>query len=470
MSKEILIAESDKVVQRELERIFEITDYKIILSESEEALIRAKLFRPDLIIGGREVYRAVKGDPEFKGIPFILLLDPFEDLTEKERESLHIDGIISRPLNGDEILNSIDRVMEIGESLSREGYGAKEEKRKTSFGEEDKKIEMSEESLSLGERGEGEEEEIIELVDVVEEPEAKLSITDFAIPPKEEPFREIPPLEHWEKEETLSIQQEEKGELIEKEEWVERAEPEEKAPEEEFFEKIELEEILEKVERLEPLIEKEWPAPEMERAEKIIEPVQPPGKPEPSIGVTSEETPPEMELEELSEEEFPEAFLEELEEELERLEEGVEEIQEEIKAEKLEEEEVLKSLEEEGRPEVPSAPVVEEVLPQPFPLEKEAEKELIPLAEEQPVQKVSTMAGEVPLPIFSMEKRIEEIISRGVGEMMQDFMTKIIPEMTQQLLTLTLDRIERMVREVVPEIAEKAIQEEIKRLEKEEKE
>jgi hypothetical protein len=458
MTKEILIAESDRVVQKELERIFEVTDYKIILSESEEALIRARLFRPDLIIGGKEVYRAVKGDPEFKEVPFILLLNLFEDLSDKERESLQVDGIISRPLNGDEVLNSIDRAMEIGRSLPREEYGKEEEERRAV---------MVEESLSLGEVGEGEEEEIIELVDVVEEPEAKMSITDFAISPKEEPFREIPTLGPWTKEEEkpIPLEHEEKRELREKEEWVERGEGgEEKTPEEEFFEKIELEEILQKVERLEPMIEKEWAAQEVEREEKGIEPTEPLKEAPPFVEITPEKTAPEMELEELSEEEFPEAFLEELEEELEKLEEGVEEVQEEIKAERLEEEEIFEPVEKEPLIEVPPSSMVEEARVEPFPIEKEVEKEIIPIGEELPAKKVPE--EELPSPLLSVEKRIEEIVAKGVGEMMQDFMTKIIPEITQHLLTLTLDRIERMVRDVVPEIAEKAIQEEIKRLEK----
>ena len=38
--------------------------------------------------------------------------------------------------------------------------------------------------------------------------------------------------------------------------------------------------------------------------------------------------------------------------------------------------------------------------------------------------------------------------------------------MTQNIINLTIERIERMVREIVPELAEKMIQEEIKRLQK----
>jgi hypothetical protein len=53
--------------------------------------------------------------------------------------------------------------------------------------------------------------------------------------------------------------------------------------------------------------------------------------------------------------------------------------------------------------------------------------------------------------------------------MMEGFITKLVPEMTQSIINLTIDRIERMVKEIVPELAEKMIQEEIKRLQKGEK-
>ena len=53
--------------------------------------------------------------------------------------------------------------------------------------------------------------------------------------------------------------------------------------------------------------------------------------------------------------------------------------------------------------------------------------------------------------------------------MMGEMMTKLVPEMTQNVVGFTLERIEKMVKEVVPDLAEKAIQEEIKRLQKGEK-
>ena len=42
--------------------------------------------------------------------------------------------------------------------------------------------------------------------------------------------------------------------------------------------------------------------------------------------------------------------------------------------------------------------------------------------------------------------------------MMEGFITKVLPQMTQNILNLTVERIEKMVKEIVPDLAEKAIQ------------
>jgi len=122
MAKEILIADSDKTDQKEFQRIFETTDYHLIFSESgEDALLRAKLFKPDMIIasgaglqekGGLELCGAIKGDPDFKHIPFILISSIFDEISEKDRKRFQADGVISKPLNEGEILDLVDNLME----------------------------------------------------------------------------------------------------------------------------------------------------------------------------------------------------------------------------------------------------------------------------------------------------------------------------------------------------------------------
>jgi CheY-like chemotaxis protein len=458
MANEILIADADKADQEEFQRIFETTDYHLIFSESgEDVLLRIKFFKPDMIIasgtglremGGLELCGVLKGDPEFKHIPFLLISDIFNEISEKDRQHARADGVISKPLNENEVLNLVDQLME-GEFGKKEG-------------------EMKE--FSLEEIGEGEEEEIIELVDVVEEPETRISIHDFIAAEKtekEEPFGEITPLESWEKLELdekpigkdVGLQLEEaRGDRdlgLKKE-----VTPKEPTPEEELFQKIELEEILQKVEQLKPSIEREWPSQieagaaeeepfkmeefeekplnleefevalqkevKSELPEEELEPflIEEP-KPEISEKIFSvEESVEEEELKELPEEEFPDEFLEEIlgEEEISAIEEPKKGRAEEIREDRFDR--------------VKAPPRIEE--------------EIRPL-------------------VKTVDKQMQEVISQKVQEMMEEIVKKLVPEMTQNVVGLTIDRIEKMVKEVVPDLAEKAIQDEIKRLQKGEK-
>jgi len=291
MAKEILIADSDKGDQKEFKKIFETTDYNVVFSESgEQTLLRIKLFKPDLIIAGAslkeksglEVYKAVKADPESKQIPVVLLSNVFKEISEEDRKRVRADGIITTPFQEDEILNLVDRLMEeekIGGK--KEGIIGREMEWK-SIADIGKAAPPKEEELLLDELVEEREEEIIELVDVVEEPELKMSIHDFVAPEKETPFTEITPLESWEK-------------LMEEEKPADRRfkfAPDEKertakgmslklgeevtlggeALEKDLLEKIELEEILQKVEQLSPSLEKEWPPEERKRASEAVLP------------------------------------------------------------------------------------------------------------------------------------------------------------------------------------------------------
>lgn len=468
MAKEILIADSDKADQEEFQRIFETTDYHLIFSErGEDALLRAKLFKPDMIIasgtslqemGGLELCGAIKGDPDFKHIPFILISSIFDEISEKDRQNVQANGVISKPLNEDEILNLVDHLME------EEAIGKREEM-----------VSEKREEFLLDEGGEGEgEEEIIELVDVVEEPEPRMSIDNFITSAKEEPLGEITSLESWEKPE-IEEKPEEKELVLRPEKEIgevdlplKRKMPSKDAsPEEELFEKIELEEILEKVEQLKPFLEKEWPSEKEVRdieekpftleepAEKYLdleefetalqkevaaelpgEEVQPffieePKKKISEEAILIEESVEEEELKELPEEEFPDELLEEI----------------------LGEEEIS-AIEE------PKESRLEEVRPK----ERKAEEVRIDRLEEVEAPKIPL--EEVPPLVRPVDKKMQEVISQRIQEMMEEIITKLVPEMTQNVVDLTMERIEKMVREVVPDLAEKAIQEEIKRLQK----
>ncbi len=494
VAKEILIADSDKADQEEFQRIFGDTDYHLVFSESgEDALLRAKLFKPDMIIasgtglremGGLELCGAIKGDPEFKHVPFILVSSIFDEISDRDRERFHADGVISKPLNEMDVLNLVDHLVE--------------EKR---GGKRGKMTSEKPGDFLLDETEEG-EEEVIELVDVVGEPEPRMSIENFVPPENEKSLGEMTSLESWERlefdEKPLGREPrppEKKIEDIDSQ--FEKKMPYREArPESELFEKIELEEILEKVEELKPSLEREWPSEKevkyaeekpvkmeepseryqefpkfgapiqeearaelMEKEQKAVleevasieetieeEEVQPLHMEEPS-GKIPEKTRPaetlveEEELQELPEEEFLEEFLEEM----------------------LKEEEIggIEKPEEARSKEVEIEEIRFEGLEPPRILEKEIK----PL-----VSEMSKQIQEGSPLVKVVDKHLEEVIAKGIQDMVGDFITKVLPIMTQHIIGLTAERIEKMVKDIVPDLAERAIQEEIKRLQKGEKE
>jgi CheY-like chemotaxis protein len=484
MAKEILVADSDKGDQEEFQRIFETTDYHLVFSESgEDALLRVKLFTPDMIIAsgedlkkmsGVELCGAIKEDPEYQHIPLILISGKLGGISEKDRQRVRANGLISKPLNEDEVLNLVDQLMEEGAMEEREEMMTRKEK-----------------GSLLDEIGE-EEEEIIELVNVVGEPETRMSINDFVTTEKQGPFGEITPLESWEKLEVKEEPEEKKFVLHPEKQVVEeidlqverRRPPKEAIPEEDLFEKIELEEILEKVEQLKPSLEKEWPSEKevsvseeepllieeptespldlsefeaalqgevkTERGAIDIEPLsfEIPQREVKEEAIPVEESVVEEELKEVPEEEFPDELLEEIlgEEEIHAIEEPKERRAEEIK--------------------------IGEVKTEGLGIDRLQEREIPRIFEEKRpalVRKLETQLEELTPLAKMVDKHLDEVIAKGIQDLVEDFVTKMLPEMTQHIIGLTAERIEKMVREIVPDLAEKAIQEEIKRLQKGEK-
>jgi DNA-binding response OmpR family regulator len=279
MAKEILIADSDKGDREEFQSIFKTTNYNIVFSESgEQASLRVKLFKPDLIIlgahlsgkSGLEVFKEIKAEVESKHIPIIFLSNIFEEFSEEDQKRVQADGVITKPFHGDEILNLVDRLIEGEEMQSKDEKIVGREMEWKSIADIEKiPSEEKKESL-LDQAGEAEQEEIIDLVDVAEEPDVKMSINDFVAPEKEEPTTGITPLESWEKliEEEKPADKSFKFALDETERDAKglslkldedsfiRSETSNK----ELLNKIELEEILQKMEQMVPSIEKELPS------------------------------------------------------------------------------------------------------------------------------------------------------------------------------------------------------------------
>lgn len=537
MAKEILIGDSDKANQKAFQKIFGTTDYHLVFSESgEDVLLRVKLFKPDLIIAGTalsekngyELCEAIKNDPDFRSIPFILLLNMSEEISDQDRNRLKPDGILSKPLHESQVVTLVDRLLE---GMRSKGGGMPGKKMVL-----ETFADMGEERFASSQTGGEEEEEVIDLLDVledvVEEPESKMSIDDFVVPGKAEPFGEIPSLESWEKlgeEEKVAA---EEGLILSVEGGEEETKdfpfklkkegPPPKEPEEEdLFEKIELEDILEKVGKIElpsdieePAergfkLSKGEPAPVQEPEEKpfafdefeialkkgveVRVPRQEPPKEEALQPFSFEETkeevteegvpleiPIEGKVERLEEEEFPKDLLEDMlkeeelkekglgEEELEEeelKEEGLQE--EELKEEKLFEEEEL--LEEGGLSE-------EELLEEEKPLEEETLEVVRGLKEEERIELFEGL--ETPEVHGERKRAIAEapgmIAARAEAiEAHRVFETGVTPPLRrveQQMEEVISGRVQVMMEEFitkhVPEMTKDIVQLTIGRIEK----
>ncbi|MBA7652244.1 Alkaline phosphatase synthesis transcriptional regulatory protein PhoP [subsurface metagenome] len=118
--KKILIAD-DKPEAVELVRVsLEGEDYEIVgASNGKEALKRARLERPDLILldivmpkmDGFEVCRKLKKDPEIQEIPIIMLTAKGQKVDQEKARQLGARDYITKPFSPSALLTKIEEIL-----------------------------------------------------------------------------------------------------------------------------------------------------------------------------------------------------------------------------------------------------------------------------------------------------------------------------------------------------------------------
>jgi CheY-like chemotaxis protein len=190
MAIEILIADPNKAAHKAFEEVFRGTGYNVTFSENgEDALLKMRSMRPALVIAdvtmsdksGKELCQMLKGDPDLSKVPFVLLGGPFDEDLEEERNQVKADGAITKPLKREPILSLVDGLL-AGEPVSgiaeavggmaQPVEGTPEPFEAGGKGEEEI-LELHGIEEATNPRNPGGEEEVIELVDIVEEPAAK---------------------------------------------------------------------------------------------------------------------------------------------------------------------------------------------------------------------------------------------------------------------------------------------------------
>jgi CheY-like chemotaxis protein len=501
ITKEILIAESDQAVWEDFKGIFAQSDYRLIFSgNGEDAYQQVVLFRPDLVIaavsmlgerGGFQLCTEIKSDKECGEIPVVLLKGVFDEVSDADGDRCRADGVISKPLEREEILDLVDR-------LTAEGTM---EKKKDSLLDELDRLDR---------------EEIIELVDVIEEPEPKVKISDRTLQESktslddwEKPTDDAEAfvseqessqvdlklnLDSFSENETPDVErqidsrkapesQDPLGELAPIETWDlaltgQRESGEEGPPEDELTLSLDLgagkpaekrniqssghaqdfspagkqtdaalppnHEVPDRSFSLEEFenalhreVKTEFLEPENNRSEYPImpPPMNVPGKPTDTDAL-------EVDFESLFQEEPLDPILSETPSEVSLEEEDLTKVPEQLQDTLVEEEEI-------GEGDV---------------------RPVFAASERKRAVAESTRSPERAGALSRPDQQAQELIAKGIQRMMDDFVQKVVPEMAQHMVALTMARIEAMVRDMIPGLAEKAIQEEIKRLKGDEKE
>ena len=122
--KKILVIDDDTILVRILDKSLRADGYEVIGAlKGGTGIERAKNEHPDLIvldlmlpdIGGTEVTRRLKGDPQTKDIPILFITVTMGVENDKGDEHIEIDGkkyrIFAKPLHNRKLLSTIRKLI-----------------------------------------------------------------------------------------------------------------------------------------------------------------------------------------------------------------------------------------------------------------------------------------------------------------------------------------------------------------------
>lgn len=116
MPKQILLADDSITIQKVIALTFAGEDYKITAVDNGlDAIAKARELRPDIILAdvvmpqknGYEVSTEIKNDPELKNIPVLLLAGTFEPFDEDEAKKVGADGFIIKPFESQALIQKV---------------------------------------------------------------------------------------------------------------------------------------------------------------------------------------------------------------------------------------------------------------------------------------------------------------------------------------------------------------------------
>jgi CheY-like chemotaxis protein len=117
MPKTLLLADDSVTIQKVVGISFANEDVRIVtVDNGDDAVARARDIKPDIVLAdvvmpgksGYDVCAAIKGDPELRGVPVLLLTGTFETFDEDRAARVGADGHITKPFEAQALVELVN--------------------------------------------------------------------------------------------------------------------------------------------------------------------------------------------------------------------------------------------------------------------------------------------------------------------------------------------------------------------------
>jgi CheY-like chemotaxis protein len=121
VSHKLLLADDSLTIQRVIELTFSGEEIQVVaVGDGEQAIARIPTERPDIVLAdiampkrsGYDVAAFIKGHPDFKHIPVLLLAGAFEPVDDAKAEQVGCDGVLVKPFEPQQVVARVRELLE----------------------------------------------------------------------------------------------------------------------------------------------------------------------------------------------------------------------------------------------------------------------------------------------------------------------------------------------------------------------
>jgi CheY-like chemotaxis protein len=125
MGNRLLLADDSITIQKVVAIIFANEEFELtVVDNGTAALTKAREIQPDVMLvdalmpgkTGYEVCSEIRRDPRLSSVPILLLIGAFEPLDEDKARSCGADATISKPFESQQLIDKVKELLELGKS------------------------------------------------------------------------------------------------------------------------------------------------------------------------------------------------------------------------------------------------------------------------------------------------------------------------------------------------------------------